>query len=126
MGHGDVLGEWCMLELMDSLKADAPIGTKISGDMIQAPDTSLVVTMEEPNEFSIADLDEAVADVAHRYRPVVEEGGQPLDEGGLPGAARARHHDDVDRRRRGAQRGRGHGRGGGRPVGRFAEGLATG
>lgn len=36
------------------LKADAPIGTKISGDMIQAPDASLVVTMEE------ATMEEAV------------------------------------------------------------------
>ena len=47
MGHGDVLGEWCMLELMDSLKADAPIGTKISGDMIRAPDASLGVVIRK-------------------------------------------------------------------------------
>ena len=70
-----------MLELMDSLKADAPIGTKISGDMIQAPDASLVVTMEEANEFSIADLDEAVADFMDTYDGAVNISKVVLPDG---------------------------------------------
>ena len=81
MALGGDLGDWCVLELMDSLKGAAPMNTTINGGMVQAPDGSLVVMMEEASEFSIADLDDAVADFVDTYEGVVNIAKTVLPDG---------------------------------------------
>lgn len=81
---------WRPFELgvpLDQLKAHAPMGTSIDhgpmGTTIMGAEVSFVVTMEAANEFSLPELEAAVADFTDTYAEVKDVVRKPLADGYL-------------------------------------------